>query len=142
MKNKEEYLKCTRCNEVKNTYEFWYNNKRKQFDRPCKDCRNKQKRLRRKEMFINNKFYESELKSHYKLKNLPNDLKNVIIANLILDREIRKKQSIQITCNNECILIYCPMCVNHEVLKIPILFDDLIKLSKLYKIAHERCKEK
>jgi len=134
-------IKCTKCGEEKTRDNFWFDERRKSYQTPCKDCRNQQKRMRRREQKINGRFTKSELEKDYRLKDLPKDLIELISTKIILDRELSKKDKVKLTGNDNLIVIFCPVCGGVEILKTPICLDDLIEIGTLFEKQHERCRK-
>lgn len=132
--------KCTRCESILPKSGFWYNKTRKKIDQPCKDCRNEQKRIRRKEMRLNGKFCKSELETSYRMKGLPDDLIEIMLTKILINRELEKKAVPQVTGNNDIMVMYCPTCTKFEKINMPIPLDDLVEITTYFGKIHEECK--
>lgn len=137
-----ETVRCGRCNEVKSKKDFIYDKRRGKHQQPCRDCRNKQKRLRRKENYINSKFNETQINIDYRLEGLPKELKEVLMMNVLIKREIKSSKNIKVTQVNENIVLFCPVCGDLEIVSIPVDFELLIELGNLFKEKHEGCRKK
>lgn len=137
-----EKIKCTRCKKHLDKDMYFFNKKRSKVDQPCKSCRAGSKRLRRLEMKINGKFHKSELEKSYRLKGVPDELIEVIVAKILLNREIDKSISPQATGNDKNVVLYCPNCCEVEVLDNPILLDDMVSIINHFKQVHGKCQKK
>ncbi len=137
-----EKIKCTQCGENKPLDEYWFDKRRGKHQTPCKECRNINKRMRRKEMFINNKFTKSELDKSYRLKGIPEEIRDVVVANIMLNREIEKTKDIQITSNKKHTVLYCPLCGECESLETPINIKDFFIIGDLFEKGHAKCRKK
>ena len=137
-----ESMQCTKCKEIKPLSEYWFDNRRDKHQTPCKDCRNLYKRMRRREMYINGRFSKNDINKSLRLKGLPNDIIEVVKANILLNREIDKLKEVQVTGNEEAIIIYCPLCGDNEVLKSPVKVNHLNEIGELFNKRHYECRKK
>lgn len=137
-----EKIECTQCGENKTVDNYWFDKRRNKHQTPCKECRNLNKKMRRKEMFINNKFTKSELDKSYRLKGIPEEIREVVVANIMLNREIEKTKDVQITGNGDVSVIYCPICAESEALETPINLKEFFKLGDLFEKSHAKCRKK
>lgn len=135
-------IKCTQCGENKSDNNYWFDKRRNKHQTPCKECRNINKKIRRKEMFINNRFTKSELDKSYRLKGVPEEIREVVVANIMLNREIEKTKDIQITANGKYTVLYCPICGECEILEMPINVKDFFIIGDLFEKSHDKCRKK
>lgn len=138
-----EDIKCTRCSEFKSESEFWFNSSRNKVDQPCKCCRNEQKRLRRSIDYQNNKLSKSEIEKSLRLKNYSEILREVILNNIFLKREIEKSSSPLVAVDSENLVIFCPICGHSENGKIPFPVSKIDELKKLFNTTHgDKCSKR
>jgi hypothetical protein len=134
---------CTKCQKDKDDSEYFFDKRRGKVRMPCRDCSNLQKRLRRKERFLNNTLVRSEIDHQYRLKDFPEDFRLFAVENLFLYREIFKKaEPIVAMFSSEGMLLYCKNCGIAEKVQYPIPVDRLAKLSKNFNELHVLCKQK
>lgn len=133
---------CSRCKEEKNQDDFWFNSSRGKIDQPCKDCRNHAKRLKRKNDFINIRLTPSELDSSYRLKGFPDDIREVLINKITLNRTINIVSEPHLISNSEMIILYCPICGFTSKLNAPAPLEGILNMHNLYLLNHgNTCKK-
>lgn len=133
---------CTKCAIEKPLSSFWYDKRRMKYQTPCIDCRNKQKRMRRREKYINCKFSKSELEKNYRLKGVANELISVILDNILLNREIDRSNKTRLKQIDDKLVMFCPVCMDIELLTLPICIDELSSLGHLFQENHYECRKK
>lgn len=130
---------CTRCNNDKSDEDFWYCKKREKYQTPCKDCRNRQKRAKRKIDYVNGNISTS----NYRLSGYPQSLTEVIKNSLILNRQLKRMDGdFLVTADRDIAIVYCSRCGISRSMKMPCGISELQNLVELTKEIHDdkRCK--
>jgi predicted Fe-S protein YdhL (DUF1289 family) len=127
---------CKRCERDLPENHFWTQKGRNKRQHPCKECRNAQKRLRRKEMYINNRFHPAELIHNYRMKDLSPELVDTMKNVLILKREIRRSMEVLLVGDKTHTVLLCPVCSENEILVLPLSVKELLVLSQEFSKHH------
>lgn len=134
---------CTKCREDKEESDYFFDKRRGKVRMPCKDCSNLQKRMRRKERFLNNQLVRSEIDHNYRLKDFPEEFRLFATETLFLHREIIKKtEPIFAMFSDDNMLLCCKYCGTVEKVQYPIPVERLSNLSKEFNELHTLCKRK
>lgn len=133
---------CERCQEHKPESEFWFDNLRGKIQKPCKDCRNKQKRNRRLVNRANGLGEYHDVKHWKDIDEIPTNIVEVKKDIAALNHKIRNASNVVVEGQFDRIVIYCTACSNVKTLPKMITGAELVNLIEKYSQVHELCVRK
>jgi hypothetical protein len=142
---------CNRCEENKSVDKYWKDNRRKGTDsyyqQPCIDCRNEQKRIKRKLDFSNNLITDGKVSYHsirryctgLDKKHLNKDFVEFVKQNIILKREIKNQNDLLVFEDSK---LFCRKCLSIVFLPKKCSLIQLEKIINNFKEIHSKCYKK
>lgn len=137
----EELIVCTRCHVPKKKEAFWWDKRRNQVRKPCRDCRNKKENLKVRLRNANNVILREEVVKYYDGKNLTPEMVNFYSDLIVLNRTIKKMQKPIIKSDGLRLHLFCPNCGAFESVELPCGAELFSQILNFFTEEHKNCHE-